>query len=236
MQVHASTSNEYPGLRGCTFKAPLLIQISLSATLYPTTPSLQSDRWHLVVVSMIIDDNCIYILYIYIYIFDYICGVASFKQGMLLYVVCTPLRYALLIRSDLCLHPSNIGLHLHCPQGLSFTDVQPFCCRCQHLCSVGRCCSDVWICTFLPTSFSYRLRVLAVNCCACMCVLYFTTPWNVRIAFNGFMSGSGILAEIIPLKIETEIHLSAPRCIPQDAWQDENGYSDKIGKCQHIAG
>lgn len=33
MQVHASTSNEYPGLRGCTFKAPLLIQISLSATL-----------------------------------------------------------------------------------------------------------------------------------------------------------------------------------------------------------
>ena len=117
---------------------------------------------------------------------------------MLLYVVCTPLRYALLIRSDLCLHPSNIGLH--CPQGLSFTDVQPFCCRCQHLCSVGRCCSDVWICTFLPTSFSYRLRVLAVNCCACMCVLYFTTPWNVRIAFNGFMSGSGILAEIISLE------------------------------------
>lgn len=106
------------------------------------------------------------------------------------------LRFAMLCSyaATLCLHPSNIGLH--CPQGLSFTDVQPFCCRCQHLCSVGRCCSDVWICTFLPTSFSYRLRVLAVNCCACMCVLYFTTPWNVRIAFNGFMSGSRILAEL----------------------------------------
>ena len=233
MQVHASTSNEYPGLRGCTFKAPLLIQISLSATLYPTTPSLQSDRWHLVVVSMIIDDNCIYI---YIFFFDYICGVASFKQGMLLYVVCTPLRYALLIRSDLCLHLSNIGLHLHCPQGLSFRMSNHSAVVVNIFAPLAGAVSDVWICTFLPTSFSYRLRVLAVNCCACMCVLYFTTPWNVRIAFNGFMSGSGILAEIIPLKIETEIHLSAPRCIPQDAWQDENGYSDKIGKCQHIAG